>query len=361
MKSSYDFKCKVTETNSILRANEFAVQNDKTIQTIDESADDVIEESINFESEIGALNDDEIFDEPRDESYIEQELKVSKEDIKDSSTMLVFIPSEDTNENVLFDTNRLDEANNEEESTVEEKPTNVSNKSKKFACTKCQKSFNKASHLKRHKLTHEEAQFVCDVDGCDKRYVRQDHLSVHRMNCHDEPRPFTCDEPNCKKGFHRQDYLKRHIETHHGANVKGEVSCEVCSKSFKSKKYLKSHLKSHENPKPLTCKFCNEIFSNRNDLNDHLAKVHQDEKPYLCSECGLKFVRNDYLVIHMRRHLGIKPYKCRFCDKGFPRATDLNVHERYHTNEKTHLCNLCGKGENEDNLMQFLYIFHLSN
>lgn len=33
-------------------------------------------------------------------------------------------------------------------------------------------------------------------------------------------------------------------------------------------------------------------------------------------ECGLRFVRNDYLVIHMRRHMGVKPYKCRFCEKG---------------------------------------------
>lgn len=86
-------------------------------------------------------------------------------------------------------------------------------------------------------------------------------------------------------------------------------------------------------------------------------------RPFLCSECGLRFVRNDYLVIHMRRHKGEKPYKCKYCNKGFPRATDLTVHERYHvsffiifytpcetnkknfqTGEKTHLCTICGKG-----------------
>lgn len=55
-------------------------------------------------------------------------------------------------------------------------------------------------------------------------------------------------------------------------------------------------------------------------------------------------MRNDYLVIHMRRHKGEKPYKCKYCNKGFPRATDLTVHERYHTGEKTHLCTICGKG-----------------
>lgn len=314
----------------------------------------MIEGSINFEHEIGPI-DEEIFTEQEEEEttanpFIEQLKTVStdeskeEEEIKGSSdSCLVFLNAEVAEENSTYDTNNLEDTNDE---VSEEKSAPC--KSKNFTCSKCHKTFNKASHLKRHKLTHEEAKFICDVDGCDKRYVRQDHLSVHRMNSHAEPRPFTCDEPHCKKGFHRQDYLKRHIETQHGENAKDHVTCEICEKSFKSKKYLKSHLKSHENPKPLTCKFCNKVFSRRTDLNEHMTKDHQDEKPYLCSECGLRFVRNDYLVIHMRRHLGIKPYKCRFCDKGFPRATDLNVHERYHTNEKTHLCNLCGKGEIEN-------------
>lgn len=63
-----------------------------------------------------------------------------------------------------------------------------------------------------------------------------------------------------------------------------------------------------------------------------------------CVKFEIRFIRNDYLVTHMRRHRGEKPYKCRYCKKGFPRATDLTVHERYHTGEKTHLCTICGKG-----------------
>lgn len=95
---------------------------------------------------------------------------------------------------------------------------------------------------------------------------------------------------------------------------------------------------------------------------ERFRKFRQNFRPFLCSECGLRFVRNDYLVIHMRRHKGEKPYKCKllslnfrrnwffsghsgkYCNKGFPRATDLTVHERYHTGEKTHLCTICGKG-----------------
>lgn len=66
----------------------------------------------------------------------------------------------------------------------------------------------------------------------------------------------------------------------------------------------------------------------------------------VCSICGTRFVRYDYLVVHMRRHTGERPFQCKFCGKSFPRTTDLNVHERYHTNQNSHFCSVCNKGFN---------------
>lgn len=77
-----------------------------------------------------------------------------------------------------------------------------------------------------------------------------------------------------------------------------------------------------------------------------IHRSHKVSETYAKSiSSPFRFIRNDYLITHMRRHNGEKPYKCRYCGKGFPRATDLTVHERYHTGEKTHLCTICGKGE----------------
>lgn len=219
------------------------------------------------------------------------------------------------------------------------------NKYRLHKCDQCNKSFSRTNHLKRHKLTHEEGKIQCTI--CDKKFTRIDHLNLHVASSHSDTKPFQCEVPECKKGFVRQEQFRKHIETKHGemTTTKDKETCDICQKAFSSKKYLRMHMKTHVGDgKGVLCKFCGKDFLDKSELNDHMSKDHQNEKPYLCSECGLRFVRNDYLVIHMRRHMGVKPYKCRFCEKGFPRATDLTVHERYHTNEKTHLCNLCGKG-----------------
>lgn len=213
----------------------------------------------------------------------------------------------------------------EEEEHVEE-----SEDDKKFhKCDQCIRAFTRPSLLRRHKLLSHDANRTKKCTKCERTFSREDQLDQHMITFHNTStsKPFLCEVAECSKGFFKEDQLKKHVEAKHTEkNPDHKEFCKICLKTFTSKKNLRSHMKGHSNEKILTKK----------------DPLH--ERPYLCSECGLRFVRNDYLVIHMRRHLGLKPYKCRFCDKGFPRATDLTVHERYHTNEKTHLCNLCGKG-----------------
>lgn len=192
-------------------------------------------------------------------------------------------------------------------------------------CDQCNKCFSRATHLKRHKLTHEEGKIQCTI--CDKRFTRIDHLNLHIASNHSESKPFKCEVAECQKGFVRQEHLKKHVETKHGDAPKEKETCDLCQKTFSSKKYLRMHMKSHnaDGGKGLICKFCNAEFLEKTELNEHMTKYHQNEKPYLCSgefvrvcdirvslidslflECGLRFVRNDYLVIHMRRHMGVK-------------------------------------------------------
>lgn len=150
-------------------------------------------------------------------------------------------------------------------------------------CDQCNKSFSRATHLKRHRLIHEEGKIQCSI--CDKRFTRIDHLNLHVASNHTESKPFQCDVADCKKGFVRQEHLKKHIEAKHSDGTKDKEICDICQKSFASKKYLRTHMKSHtlaEN-KGLVCKYCNKEFSEKTELNEHLSKDHQNEKPYLCS------------------------------------------------------------------------------
>lgn len=176
----------------------------------------------------------------------------------------------------------------------------------------------------------DERAYACKT--CDKKFRRADHLKVHE-NYHAKIKPHIC--KHCQKTFSRNEHLRRHFASRH---MKSTVtfSCTDCDYVAKTSKDLNHHQKSH-NDAVFTCKYCDEKFAAKLELTEHVKTHSNEERPFLCSECGMRFIRNDYLVIHMRRHTGEKPYKCKFCERAFPRATDLTVHERYHTNEKTHV------------------------
>jgi uncharacterized Zn-finger protein len=161
----------------------------------------------------------------------------------------------------------------------------VDSKHKLHKCEQCSKCFSRATHLKRHKLTHEEGRIQCSI--CDKRFTRIDHLNLHIASNHSEHKPHQCDVADCKKGFVRQEHLKKHIEAKHTETTKDKETCDICKKTFSSKKYLRTHMKSHSGEiKGLACKYCSREFLEKTELNEHLTRDHQNEKPYLCSGNG---------------------------------------------------------------------------
>lgn len=84
----------------------------------------------------------------------------------------------------------------------------------------------------------------------------------------------------------------------------GEINltvCEICKKVFKRKEFLMQHLKSHIGLRPFKC----------DDLS-----------------CNKSFSRKEHLLRHVVSHTGKKMFNCEVCMKLFSRKDNLNKHRR---------------------------------
>lgn len=77
--------------------------------------------------------------------------------------------------------------------------------------------------------------------------------------------------------------------------------CDVCKKVFKRKEFLMQHLKSHIGLRPFKCDdaSCNKSFSRKEHLLRH-AVSHSGRKMFNCDVCNKLFSRKDNLNKHRR-------------------------------------------------------------
>ena len=77
--------------------------------------------------------------------------------------------------------------------------------------------------------------------------------------------------------------------------------CDVCQKVFKRKEFLMQHLKSHIGLRPFKCE---------------------------TTGCNKSFSRKEHLLRHENSHTGSKSFSCTICQKKFSRKDNLNKHRR---------------------------------
>jgi uncharacterized Zn-finger protein len=77
--------------------------------------------------------------------------------------------------------------------------------------------------------------------------------------------------------------------------------CDVCKKVFKRKEFLMQHLKSHIGLRPFKCDepTCNKSFSRKEHLLRHVVS-HTGKKMFTCDVCNKLFSRKDNLNKHRR-------------------------------------------------------------
>lgn len=79
------------------------------------------------------------------------------------------------------------------------------------------------------------------------------------------------------------------------------TKCDVCRKVFKRKEFLMQHLKSHIGLRPFKCDdpSCNKSFSRKEHLLRHVVS-HTGQKQFTCDVCKKLFSRKDNLNKHRR-------------------------------------------------------------
>ena len=179
-------------------------------------------------------------------------------------------------------------------------------------------------------------------------------------------KPFSC--KICDKAFHQIHEVKEHIKIHDpisevevlrnqvkylktqvsqcklasGTRQKNELIGKVRNKTEtnlgKRKKRKASAVSAQPDselaPKVAkknqnkTCPICQAVFSKPSNCKQHIAKVHEEKRPFECNECANKFKDKSTLDTHMKGiHMNKQPYSCKICTRGFNRKSRLLKHE----------------------------------
>ena len=238
-------------------------------------------------------------------------------------------------------------------------------------CTICGKTLKNIELLTNHTLrlhTIKERDFVCDICGF-KTKMKNDLNRHKRMHKEKSLKCLYCDFLSCKK-----EQLEYHVDKKH-QDVGGALShmCPECGKGFIYKNILTKHLWKCKRKckiginqkmfqKPIwACPMCDDVLKNRNQFRNHMASLHQGEKPFKCLKCDTGFSRPENLKRHKCPYDEMTEHSFKESGKVFKTTENSRIHLKSdHSNlSNPHSCKKCNKGFATSELLQkHKYISH---
>ena len=132
--------------------------------------------------------------------------------------------------------------------------------------------------------------------------------------------------PDCGKYYNNKYYLTTHRRYAHDDEIH---ICDLCSRDVKGAAMLRLHKRRFHKEKQ-TCSHCGVVVKK---MKEHMLTKHtnNDEKRFICQECGKGFITKYKLQCHVNIHSDQKPFVCRLsnnCGKAYADAGNRLKHEQ---------------------------------
>ncbi|XP_012284014.1 zinc finger protein 284 isoform X2 [Orussus abietinus] len=238
---------------------------------------------------------------------------------------------------------------------------------KRFHCELCSQFFDLEETYRLHLQNHNNFKCShCGVELASKKKVEE-----HRRTCHSsKPKDATVKSnglyfcTDCQHGFVKKVTYQRHLDTvvhrsksNEDVPSKETFPCPICPKVMSSRRAREQHVRRvHKDEKRFTCDVhgcefqsasrsdldrhrqlhieernvvcdqCGKAFTSVNVLKDHVLYMHSKERQFVCEECGKSFKRNSLLKRHKLSHQQVRPFACIECNSAFKRSHHLTRH-----------------------------------
>lgn len=128
-----------------------------------------------------------------------------------------------------------------------------------------------------------------------------DHSNNHSTVTQTKVRkPISCDL--CDKTFNFAPNLSKHRKNVHRAMF--SHACKLCYRRYAFADDLKNHMVYHTGGR-LYCDVCNKTFSCNSTLRKHKKAVHQKLRAFACDHCEKRFYSGFELKRHTLSHTGM--------------------------------------------------------
>ncbi|XP_050544991.1 zinc finger protein 92-like [Daktulosphaira vitifoliae] len=220
---------------------------------------------------------------------------------------------------------------------------NLMNKPFKCSIGNCKIKFGTDDNLKYHKRCHSDDGYQCSELDCHFMDTKWSKIMSHLWKTHNiDLEMFSCNKCN----FKTNSLYK--LKTFHKSIHEQDrpFLCTECGKKFKSVKQLRNHKVIHSKVDKrlridLTCLHCSRKFTSKSLLHQHISSIHIKARPFSCELCSYKTSIASSLRLHIRSHTGEKPFKCDECGYSTSDHNTLRKHKMRHTGKKSYTCPHC--------------------